>query len=271
VIFTPVDATIISNNIGGPTASYLSASSNQWAAQRFNSDAVYRRLSNITLRLGLSTAGNFSLSLYSDVSGQPGSSVATLFSGSTTSIGVPSLGDVSFPGLSQAMNANTNFWLVLSVAPGYPTVLSWPIEAKRQVHGAPPYYPHTGFGWTPISSTSMNHGSIWTNHSDAPMIARIEANAVLPGDYNQNGVVDAADYTVWRDTLGQVGESLVADGDDSLVIDAGDYDVWKAHYGEHAGSGASAGANVAAAEPATLSMLLIGIMTLFCRGRFLAP
>ena len=24
----------------------------------------------------------------------------------------------------------------------------------------------------------------------------------LPGDYNQNGIVDAADYTVWRDNLG---------------------------------------------------------------------
>ena len=27
----------------------------------------------------------------------------------------------------------------------------------------------------------------------------------IVGDYNHNGIVDAADYTVWRDTLGQTG------------------------------------------------------------------
>ena len=26
---------------------------------------------------------------------------------------------------------------------------------------------------------------------------------ILPGDYNADGHVDAADYTIWRDTLGQ--------------------------------------------------------------------
>ena len=47
------------------------------------------------------------------------------------------------------------------------------------------------------------------------------------GDYNLNGVVDAADYTVWRNTLGQVADGLAADGNASGTIDAGDYDVWK--------------------------------------------
>jgi hypothetical protein len=36
----------------------------------------------------------------------------------------------------------------------------------------------------------------------------------LPGDYNQNGVVDAADYTVWRDHYGTpVSPYSGADGD----------------------------------------------------------
>ena len=30
--------------------------------------------------------------------------------------------------------------------------------------------------------------------------------ATVPGDYNANGTVDAADYTVWRNTLGQIVE-----------------------------------------------------------------
>src|SRR5262249_52351090 len=48
--------------------------------------------------------------------------------------------------------------------------------------------------------------------------------SVEPGDYNGNGVVDAADYTRWRDTLGDevTGAGWGADGDRSLVIDAND-------------------------------------------------
>src|SRR5262249_5803392 len=53
-------------------------------------------------------------------------------------------------------------------------------------------------------------------------------------DYNRDGVVDAADYTVWRDSLGQMGSSLNADGDGNGMVDANDFDVWKMHFGETA-------------------------------------
>ena len=89
------------------------------------------------------------------------------------------------------------------------------------------------------------------------VLAVIEAPQLV-GDYNLNGVVDAADYTVWRDTLGQMGTGLAADGDASGTIDAGDYDVWKMHFGETAGAG-SAGASpsrFAVPEPATLCLML---------------
>src|SRR4029078_4937754 len=35
----------------------------------------------------------------------------------------------------------------------------------------------------------------------------------LPGDFNHDHIVDAADYSVWRDSLGQKGLILPADGD----------------------------------------------------------
>ncbi|TWT99846.1 Extracellular ribonuclease precursor [Botrimarina colliarenosi] len=54
--------------------------------------------------------------------------------------------------------------------------------------------------------------------------------AGLAGDYNDDGRVDAADYTVYRDSFGST-ENLAADGDNSNEIDAGDYDVWAANYG----------------------------------------
>jgi hypothetical protein len=75
------------------------------------------------------------------------------------------------------------------------------------------------------------------------------------GDFNRDGLVDAADYTVWRDGLGN-------------AYTEADYDVWKSHFGQLAGSGAGAKANSVAAEPATLLPLIIAVAS-WClrRGR----
>jgi beta-glucanase (GH16 family) len=46
----------------------------------------------------------------------------------------------------------------------------------------------------------------------------------LVGDYNHDATVDAADYTVWRDSVGQSGIGLAADGSGNGTVDSGDYD-----------------------------------------------
>jgi hypothetical protein len=52
------------------------------------------------------------------------------------------------------------------------------------------------------------------------------------GDYNDNGTVDAADYTVWRDNLGGPGTALQhRDPDNIGEIGSDDYDSWKANFG----------------------------------------
>jgi fibronectin-binding autotransporter adhesin len=68
--------------------------------------------------------------------------------------------------------------------------------------------------------------------------------AGIPGDFNHNGIVDAADYVVWRKGLG-------------ATYTQSDYDVWRARFGQTAGSGASASANAAAPEPATAVLLIL--------------
>ena len=79
----------------------------------------------------------------------------------------------------------------------------------------------------------------------------------LPGDYNKNGVVDTADYVVWRSTLGQAVAFLSgADGNGNGAVDNGDYSFWRARFGQlAAGSGAANGAVVS--EPSSLLPLIL--------------
>lgn len=55
----------------------------------------------------------------------------------------------------------------------------------------------------------------------------------LPGDYNDDFVVDGADYTRWQSTFDQtVTVGTGADGNGNGRIDAADYTVWQEHLGE---------------------------------------
>ena len=78
---------------------------------------------------------------------------------------------------------------------------------------------------------------------------------LIQGDYSRNGVVDAADYIVWRNTHGQSGTGLLADGNGDTFVNNADYNLWRAHFGQVAASGATA--NVAVPEPATFALLII--------------
>jgi hypothetical protein len=76
----------------------------------------------------------------------------------------------------------------------------------------------------------------------------------LSGDYNQNGVVDAADYVVWRNNLGST-INLTADGDANGIVDSGDYNYWRARFGNTAGATSSS----TAAVPEPMTSVLIGL------------
>jgi hypothetical protein len=98
-------------------------------------------------------------------------------------------------------------------------------------------------------------------------VSRIE----IAGDFNTDGNVDAADYVVWRNSVGQTGAGLAADGDASGTIDAGDYSLWRAHFGQTSGSGATAGpassANRAAPEPSGITLAALAFASLVRRLR----
>ena len=73
----------------------------------------------------------------------------------------------------------------------------------------------------------------------------------LPGDFNHDSTVDAADYVVWRKTDGTPTG----------------YDKWRLHFGHSAGAGSSALTNAAIPEPATIVTLIMGPLVMCFRRR----
>lgn len=68
----------------------------------------------------------------------------------------------------------------------------------------------------------------------------------LPGEFNADGIVDAADYTVWRDGLG-------------TIYSPDDYDAWKAHFGQSVDTLAATPA-ARVPEPTTQTFAMLGMM-----------
>ncbi len=75
----------------------------------------------------------------------------------------------------------------------------------------------------------------------------------LPGDFNHDGTVDAADYVVWRKNPGGIYEAT-------------DFNIWRAHFGQTVGSVSVASAIATVPEPTTLVLLML-VTASWCRGR----
>lgn len=79
----------------------------------------------------------------------------------------------------------------------------------------------------------------------------------LPGDYNGDGTVSAADYTLYRNTFGTTVERYSgADGDGDGRIDADDYRIWKQNFGQPGTTGVAADADEPQVAVSTLEPLL---------------
>jgi hypothetical protein len=89
----------------------------------------------------------------------------------------------------------------------------------------------------------------------------IPSPMILPGDYDNNGTVDASAYVVWRRTLGQmVNLGTGADGDGNGMIEQADYGVWRTWFGQPAGSGSAVASSSDTTVPGPAGALL------FCLG-----
>ncbi|TWT99479.1 PEP-CTERM motif protein [Botrimarina colliarenosi] len=106
---------------------------------------------------------------------------------------------------------------------------------------------------------------LWSNTNGEVYNARVEYIGVAPGiagDYNDDGMVNAADYTVWRDNL-DTNVSLPNDSSPGSVT-AADYTAWSNNYGKTSPSSA-----VSVPEPSAVLMLVVaaGVTTRWRRTR----
>ena len=102
----------------------------------------------------------------------------------------------------------------------------------------------------------------------------VPANSTLTvtensADFNGDGVVDAADYTLWRDTYGATGDLLIGDADADGEVDPDDLAMWQAAFGAVTYSISTAGP-VSIPEPASLG-LFAGLMGGFFASRRAKP
>lgn len=139
---------------------------------------------------------------------------------------------------------------------GSTTPLATASAADNNVKGVPAYL--SGYsGLFGLSVTASNDVDVTFDNFRAEDLV-----AGVPGDYNNNGVVDAGDYVVWRK-----GGTLQNEVDAPGTVNAADYTEWRARYGNPPGSGAGLGTGSSVPEPTSVALAMIGIASSYLARR----
>ncbi len=110
--------------------------------------------------------------------------------------------------------------------------------------------------WDIMNSAQVDFASGYLSFTLAPLSGRyilLAENPLLPGDFNRNGVVDGADYVVWRKASGTQT----------------DYNNWRSHFGQSIGdqSAASSAYQSAVPEISTVMLFLAGMIPMILHFR----
>jgi hypothetical protein len=131
-------------------------------------------------------------------------------------------------------------------------------------YGVAPANPYDGAAWSDIAVGMASHeltDGCWDSWTFSPTFnfASFAENPIaapppfLPGDFNRDGGVDAADYGIWRSAFGSTVD-LAADGNRDGTVDAADYVIWRK---EVSATGQSASLTRAINVPELMSVLLL--------------
>ena len=84
---------------------------------------------------------------------------------------------------------------------------------------------------TTLKARLLTAAGVWSGLVEATFVT-----PQTPGDFDNNGLVEAADYLVWRTNFGNsVPSGTLADGNGDGAIDAADYVVWRKNLGSFTG------------------------------------
>ncbi|MGD9634663.1 MAG: cellulase family glycosylhydrolase [Pirellulales bacterium] len=155
------------------------------------------------------------------------------------------MGDEAINNLLDYMEANSDVWTGWAWWGGGP----WWAGGPGQPPGQTPYM---------FLLDPANLGQASQTDKAAMAVLQPHFADLVRGDFNFDGAVDAADYTVWRDSFGQTGAGLDADGNIDGIVDELDLNLWAANFDAAPGGGSLARAAVP--EPAGLWLLAIGGM-----------
>jgi hypothetical protein len=127
------------------------------------------------------------------------------------------------------------------------------------------FVPSVGNSFTILTATGAIDGTFatlllpdgfqWDVEYDGTDVVLSVVGVGLVGDFNVDGVVDAADYVAWRKNGGTLAE----------------YQAWTSSFGMSTGSGAGHGRSAAVPEPGTLSLILLAAGGFACRRRPVNP
>jgi probable HAF family extracellular repeat protein len=116
-------------------------------------------------------------------------------------------------------------------------------------------------GWTLTSANDISAdgqfivgSGVNPNGNTEAWLARLAFASMLPGDFNHDGTVDAADYVVWRNNPTSFGG------------DPAGYIRWRAKFGQTSGSGAALSPS-AVLEPTSALLVIFAAAVVRSRGR----
>jgi hypothetical protein len=121
-----------------------------------------------------------------------------------------------------------------------------------------------------IALPMLSPGNVW----DISRTLTGYTLTVMHADFNLDGIVDAADYTLWRKNVGvsvTPGTYQKADGNGDGIVDNDDLMLWRQNFGNVRGTSPGAGAGSLAGapipEPSTMGLLALAAGTILAANR----
>jgi hypothetical protein len=124
-----------------------------------------------------------------------------------------------------------------------------------------------------VMSTNVN--GLFAGGSSTPIDFQVDNFRLItevsgvPGDYDNDGVVDAGDYVAWRKAMATPSTQLLNEvsGTTPGVVTTEDYAAWRARFGNTTGAGSSLGASSAVPEPSGIALSSFALVALLGASR----